>query len=70
MSRKPRGCLWLVLGINVFVTSALLGAGMGLVGWLLPSVLIAVSVMSVHMLLDLVLVLMGAHEVDEYWGER
>jgi hypothetical protein len=69
MSVKPRGCLWLVLGLNVLVTSAFLGTGAGWVGWILPTVLIAVSIMFVHMVLDVVLLLTGAHEVEDYWGE-
>jgi hypothetical protein len=61
---KARGCVGFILGMNIFILSAFLGQGLGIMGWLLPSVLIGVAYMFVLMMLDVVLLLMGG--TDSY----
>lgn len=62
MNFKLRGCLGYIILVNVFIVSAFLGTGAGLIGWILPAVLIAVAFMFVQMVLDVLLLMMGIVE--------
>ncbi|MCC6614110.1 MAG: hypothetical protein IT320_11580 [Anaerolineae bacterium] len=60
MGIKVRGCVGYVVLFNLFIVSAMLGWGAGLIGWILPSLLLAVGYMFVQMVFDVILLLMGA----------
>jgi len=70
MDVKGRGCAGLVVFFNLFIISAMLGWGAGLIGWILPSLLVAVGYMFVQMVFDVILLLIGAGDaIDSPYSE-
>ena len=70
MGVKVRGCVGYVVVFNLFIISAMLGWGAGLVGWILPSLLVAVAYMFVQMILDVILLMMGdGYAIDSPYNE-
>ncbi|MCL4250022.1 MAG: hypothetical protein KJ065_17885 [Anaerolineae bacterium] len=70
MGIKVRGCVGYVVVFNLFIVSAMLGWGAGLLGWILPSLLVAVAYMFVQMIFDVILLMMGAGDaIDSPYAE-
>ena len=70
MGIKVRGCVGYVVAFNLFIVSAMLGWGAGLLGWILPSLLVAVAYMFVQMIFDVILLLIGAGDaIDSPYAE-
>ena len=57
--KSMRGCVGAVLFFNIFVVSALLGSGFGILGWIIPPLLVAVCYLLVTTLFDLLLLAIG-----------
>ena len=65
MNAQVRGCVGYVLLFCIFILSAVFGTAMGLIGWILPSLLIAVGFMLIQMVIDLLLLAMGQRDLGD-----
>jgi hypothetical protein len=65
MNPQVRGCVGYVLLFCIFIVSAVFGTAVGVVGWILPSVLIAVGFMVIQMLIDAALLAMGSRDLGD-----
>jgi uncharacterized membrane protein len=66
MNFQVRGCVGYILLFNIFIISAIFGTSVGWVGWVMPSLLIAVGFMFIQMLIDVALLLMGVRDVGQF----
>lgn len=65
MNPQIRGCVGYVLLFCIFIVSAVFGTAIGLVGWILPSLFIAVGFMMVQMVIDMLLLAMGQRDLGD-----